>query len=62
MKEFPTVAASVASFISANSERGFFSLYDEVFDMHSFDRIFILAGGPGTGKSTLLRQSAFFIS
>ena len=56
MKEFPTVAAPVASFISANGAHGFYSLYGEVFDCARFDRIFILAGGPGTGKSTLLSR------
>lgn len=43
------------SFISANSKNGFFSLYDTVFDTKKFDRIYLLAGGPGTGKSTFLR-------
>lgn len=56
MKEFPTVAAPVASFISANGAHGFYSLYGDVFDCARFDRIFILAGGPGTGKSTLLSR------
>lgn len=45
-----------SSFISANSERGFFSLYDEVFDPARFDHVFIITGGPGTGKSSLLRK------
>lgn len=43
------------SFISANSKNGFFSLYDKVFDTWAFDRLYLIAGGPGTGKSTFLR-------
>lgn len=49
---FPSV------FISANSKDGFFSLYDNVFDTKNFHRIYILFGGPGTGKSTFLRALA----
>ena len=44
-----------SSFISANGKNGFFSLYDKVFETKKFDRIYLLAGGPGTGKSTFLR-------
>ena len=47
-----------SSFISANSKNGFYSLYDEVFDACNFDRIYVLFGGPGTGKSTFLRELA----
>ena len=47
---FPSV------FISANSKCGFYSLYDEVFDTKKFQRIYVLFGGPGTGKSTFLRE------
>lgn len=42
-------------FVSANSGNGFYSLYDNVFQNERFDRIFIIHGGPGTGKSTLMR-------
>ena len=47
-----------STFISANSKDGFYSLYDEVFGTHSFRRIYVLFGGPGTGKSTFLRELA----
>ena len=56
MKNEYCEAAPASSFISANSREGFYSMYDEVFDPRSFDRIFVIAGGPGTGKSTLLRR------
>ncbi len=45
-------------FISANSRNGFISLYDCVFDNAVFDKIFVILGGPGTGKSTLMRRVA----
>ena len=44
------------TFISANSENGFFSLYDTVFHPEKMDKIFVIAGGPGTGKSTFLKE------
>ncbi len=43
-------------FVSANSGNGFYSLYDNVFQNELFEKIFIIHGGPGTGKSTLMRE------
>ncbi len=43
-------------FASANSYRGFYSLLGNIFDSRKFDRIFVLKGGPGTGKSTLIKR------
>ncbi|NLK52172.1 MAG: hypothetical protein GX295_06975 [Syntrophomonadaceae bacterium] len=37
-----------------NTAQGFFSLYDSVLE--NLNRLLILKGGPGTGKSTLIRQ------
>lgn len=43
-------------FAAANTEHGFRSLFDEVFTPDAFRRIYILKGGPGTGKSTLMSE------
>lgn len=43
-------------FAAANTEAGFFSLFHEVFSPERLHRIYILKGGPGTGKSTLMRK------
>lgn len=45
-------------FAAANTENGFFSLFDEIFAPERFRRVYILKGGPGTGKSTLMRKIA----
>ena len=45
-------------FAAANTENGFRSLFDEIFAPERFRRIYILKGGPGTGKSTLMRRLA----
>ena len=42
-------------FLGANSPAGFYSLYHE---LSSLDRLFILKGGPGCGKSTLMKRVA----
>lgn len=43
-------------FASCNSYDGFKSYFGEIFSSNEFDRIFVLKGGPGTGKSTLMKK------
>lgn len=43
-------------YAEGNTSRGFFSLYES--NLQGLDRIFILKGGSGTGKSTLIRSLA----
>ncbi|MEC2072284.1 PRK06851 family protein [Alkalihalophilus marmarensis] len=40
-------------YAGGNTAKGFYSLYDSAID--GLDRLFILKGGPGTGKSTLMK-------
>ena len=42
-------------FLGANSESGFYSLYDQ-FCSAPTDMLHIIKGGPGTGKSTFMRK------
>ncbi len=44
-------------FLAANSGGGFASLYDQLLD-HAFDDLAIIKGGPGCGKSSLMRAVA----
>ena len=43
-------------FLGANSPLGFYSLYDQLIDPKQAEAIYILKGGPGCGKSTLMRR------
>ncbi len=45
-------------FAAANSYNGFVSLFDKVFKSEDFNRIYLLKGGPGTGKSSLMKKIA----
>ena len=44
-------------FLGANSEEGFFSLYEQLLGGR-FDDLLILKGGAGSGKSTFMRRTA----
>ncbi len=46
-------------FAAANTESGFRSLFPSCFSPTEHRRIYILKGGPGTGKSTLMKQLGF---
>ena len=45
-------------FLGANSPQGFYSLYDQLLPPETANAIYIIKGGPGCGKSTLMRQVA----
>ncbi len=43
-------------FPGGNTSKGFFSFFDYIVDQDKARRIFILKGGPGVGKSTLMKE------
>ena len=49
---------NVTYFLGANSPRGFYSLYDQLIAPEAARSVYILKGGPGCGKSTLMRRVA----
>ena len=54
-----TLGADGASyFAAANGFDGFRSNFDTLFRPDRYERIYVLKGGPGTGKSTLLKSCA----
>lgn len=46
----------VRFFLGSNSPGGFYSLYDRLIDPEQADAVYILKGGPGCGKSSLMRR------
>ena len=59
MKEFK-YQADDAYFCAANSYSGFYSEFERVFRADKFKRVYILKGGPGTGKSNLMKKLIAF--
>lgn len=49
---------NIQYFLGANSPRGFYSLYDQLIPLEHARAIYILKGGPGCGKSTLMKKVA----
>ena len=48
--------ARICYYLGANAPTGFYSLYDQMLDPEKARDIRILKGGPGCGKSTLMKQ------
>lgn len=46
----------VRFFLGANSPNGFYSLYDQLIELERATAVYILKGGPGCGKSSLMRR------
>lgn len=49
---------SVSFFLGANTPSGFYSLFDELYDPEGDWAMYIIKGGPGTGKSSLMKKVA----
>lgn len=49
---------NIQYFLGANSARGFYSLYDQLIPPEQAKAVYILKGGAGCGKSTLMRKVA----
>lgn len=59
--ECPSHTGSYPSiFAAANSYGGFCCDFDQLFAPQDYQRLFVLKGGPGTGKSTLMRRIVNF--
>ncbi|MBO7318883.1 MAG: hypothetical protein J6V06_02530 [Clostridia bacterium] len=49
------MAKNSASFLGANTPQGFVSFFDELYNPYDNCSAYIIKGGPGTGKSTLMK-------
>ncbi len=45
-------------FAASNSGDGFYSLFGEIFNPNCLKRVYIIKGGPGTGKNMLMKKIA----
>lgn len=45
-------------FLGANSPKGYYSKFDRLINLSAGGRCFLIKGGPGTGKSTMLKKVA----
>lgn len=52
------VTEGVSFFLGANTPQGFYSLFSELVSPRAGWRLIIIKGGPGTGKSTLMKRVA----
>jgi len=48
-------------FLGSNTKRGFVSLFEQLRDPENGYRLYILKGGPGSGKSSLMRRVAKYM-
>ena len=51
-----TQRSAIQYFLGANAPTGFYSLYSELLPPEEARRVYLLKGGPGCGKSTLMRR------
>ena len=49
---------NVSFFLGANTPQGFVSFFDELYEPLGDWQVYIIKGGPGSGKSTLMKKAA----
>lgn len=47
---------NIRYFLGGNTPAGFYSLYHQLSDPERLRAVYIIKGGPGSGKSTLMRR------
>lgn len=52
------MADTMSFFLGGNTPRGFVSFFDELYNPYEKDRALIIKGGPGTGKSSIMKTVA----
>lgn len=52
------MANKMSSFLGANTPEGFVSFFDELYNPYRDTEVYIIKGGPGTGKSTFMKKIA----
>lgn len=52
------MSKTMSSFLGANTPYGFVSFFDELYNPYESNRAFIIKGGPGTGKSSMMKTVA----
>lgn len=50
--------SSTSFFLGANTPKGFYSLFNELYNPYDDWNMYIIKGGPGTGKSSLMKKIA----
>ena len=60
MYDFLNTLPRESYFAAANGYSGFTSLFDCIFDRKLLTRTYVIKGGPGTGKSTILKELCKF--
>ena len=55
---FGTQKNERAYFAASNSHKGFISYFNEIFRSSQISHLYIIKGGPGTGKSRFIREIA----
>lgn len=52
------MSVTTSYFMGANSPCGFYSLFEEIYNPYKNHQPYIIKGGPGTGKSTIMKKIA----
>ncbi|MBR6547977.1 MAG: hypothetical protein IKT68_00395 [Clostridia bacterium] len=49
-------------FLGANSGEGFYNCFQEIYNPNIGDRLYIIKGGPGMGKSSFMKRMSLFMA